>query len=230
MSDPLVVYYVISFTKFILLDNDTAFKFVFIDAFETHSCHFQKIERNKTGGGVSHARAMTPATQILADLMETSVASSGIPEAIDSNNTSSLELARKRMHLDDDNDDNESTAMLNLDESVDEDNEVVQETPGAVQPSGSGCPPLVPHKSPPKKRTRRDKRKQYHSLQMRNDQQELINSELQLSKARLSLMQWKIAHKKLQVYTLTKGLTPAEVDEAYSLELSSEAQLLNGDF
>lgn len=169
-----------------------------------------------------HVRAMSPATKVLVDFLETSVACSGIREAIDSNNKTTLERASKRLHFD--------AAVLNLDESVDEDDGGVQETSGAVQHNEPTNTPIVPPKLPLKKRARRDKRKEYHSLRMRNEQQELINAELQLSKARLSLMQWKIAHKKLQVYTLTKGLTVAEVDEAYSLELSSEAQLLNGDF
>ena len=64
-------------------------------------------------------------------------------------------------------------------------------------------------------------------MQLHSEHKKLVEAEAQLSKARLDLVQWKIAHKKLQVYALTKGMTAHEIDEAYALELTNEMDFLN---
>jgi hypothetical protein len=157
--------------------------------------------------------------------LELSHAANGIPGAVDSNDKT-YKQANKRLQSNEEA--GPSNAAVNMGESSEEDDE----SPAAVSsiPTfavvDNGSAQLA-------KRKRGDKRKLVGlaaplTTDMHADHKCLVDAEVKFSEARLNLVQWKIAHKKLQVFSLTKNMTPQEVDEAYALELTSEHDFLNG--
>jgi hypothetical protein len=93
--------------------------------------------------------------------------------------------------------------------------------------------PMPVHKPPKPKRARHDSRKSYSqsslSQQLCADQQRLVDAEVQLSQARLELVQFQIAREKLEIYKLCQGLTYAQQNEALTMKVPNETAFMDDD-
>uniref|UniRef100_A0A914XAU2 Uncharacterized protein n=1 Tax=Plectus sambesii TaxID=2011161 RepID=A0A914XAU2_9BILA len=185
------------------------------------------MARNLTGGGRAATAPMSPATTVMTEALELSDAAHGIPGGIETGDGESSARARSSLSS------GASLEMPSSRRAVESEEEALLENESTQSTQASQDRPGQTSSSQKrKKRIRHDVRNIYAqmplSVKIHNDHRRLIDQEIALAKARLSLVSLLTAHTKLKMFALLKNMTPTEIETAYAIEVPSEDVFMAG--